>query len=111
MIDITRRSISALYCTHWNLKGHTIDRCYKLHGYPPGYKQRNTTSVASASSIVASDKQTHYSAATNVSSDQSDFFSSLNTNQYAQLMDMFHVHLSTAKIDAISTAPQSHVAG
>ncbi|KAG7568260.1 Retrotransposon gag domain [Arabidopsis thaliana x Arabidopsis arenosa] len=25
-------------CTHCGLLGHTIARCYKLHGYPPGYK-------------------------------------------------------------------------
>ncbi|KAL1320843.1 uncharacterized protein LOC107636140 [Arachis ipaensis] len=31
-------------CTHRGLLGHTQDKCYKLHGYPPGYsqnKQRN----------------------------------------------------------------------
>ena len=26
------------YCSHCNFQGHTVDRCYKLHGYPPGYK-------------------------------------------------------------------------
>ncbi|KAG7951563.1 hypothetical protein I3843_12G013900 [Carya illinoinensis] len=25
-------------CTHCNLARHTVDRCYKLHGYPPGHK-------------------------------------------------------------------------
>lgn len=24
-------------CTHCGEKGHTVDRCYKLHGFPPGY--------------------------------------------------------------------------
>ena len=28
------------FCTHYNFSGHTIDRYYKLHGYPPGYKQK-----------------------------------------------------------------------
>ena len=27
-------------CTHCNLLGHTMDKCYKLHGYPPGYKHK-----------------------------------------------------------------------
>lgn len=26
------------FCTHCGLLGHTIERCYKLHGYPPRYK-------------------------------------------------------------------------
>lgn len=25
-------------CTHCGLQGHTVDRCYKLHGFPPGYR-------------------------------------------------------------------------
>ena len=29
-----------LVCTHCGLMGHTMDKCYKLHGYPPGYKTR-----------------------------------------------------------------------
>ena len=27
-------------CSHCGLIGHTMERCYKLHGYPPGYKTR-----------------------------------------------------------------------
>ena len=27
-------------CTHCRLTGHTVDRCYKLHGFPPGYKPK-----------------------------------------------------------------------
>ncbi|CAL1376874.1 unnamed protein product [Linum trigynum] len=26
------------YCTHCHSYGHTVDKCYKLHGFPPGYK-------------------------------------------------------------------------
>lgn len=25
-------------CTHCGLIGHTVDKCYKKHGCPPGYK-------------------------------------------------------------------------
>ena len=27
-------------CNHCGLLGHTVDKCYKLHGFPPGYKAR-----------------------------------------------------------------------
>ena len=27
-------------CTHCGLIGHTVDRYYKLHGFPPGYKPK-----------------------------------------------------------------------
>uniref|UniRef100_A0A2N9ECH7 Uncharacterized protein n=1 Tax=Fagus sylvatica TaxID=28930 RepID=A0A2N9ECH7_FAGSY len=28
-------------CSHCGLKGHTTDKCYKLHGYPPGFRGKN----------------------------------------------------------------------
>ncbi|KAJ1433442.1 Zinc finger, CCHC-type superfamily [Sesbania bispinosa] len=32
-------------CTHCGLLGHTIDKCYKIHGYPPGHpKSKNKVS-------------------------------------------------------------------
>ena len=27
-------------CAHCKIPGHTIDKCYKLHGYPHGFKPR-----------------------------------------------------------------------
>ena len=30
-----------LMCTHYGKLGYTIDRCYKLHGFPPSYKTKN----------------------------------------------------------------------
>ena len=31
--------------THCNMLGHTIVKCYKLHGYPPGYKPKGTSNA------------------------------------------------------------------
>ena len=28
------------FCTHYNYHGHTVEKCYKIHGYPPGFCQR-----------------------------------------------------------------------
>ena len=28
-------------CTHCGKMGHTVDKCYKLHGFPPGFKFKN----------------------------------------------------------------------
>ena len=33
-------------CTHCGKSGHTIDKCYKLHGFPPGYKFKGKTAMA-----------------------------------------------------------------
>ena len=32
-------------CVYCGLQGHTIDKCYKLHGYPLGYKPRSKNSM------------------------------------------------------------------
>ncbi|KAH7529435.1 hypothetical protein FEM48_Zijuj05G0183700 [Ziziphus jujuba var. spinosa] len=39
-----------LTCTHYGLQGHTVDKCYKLHKYPLGYKPP-TRSPSHASSL------------------------------------------------------------
>ena len=33
------------FCTHYNMLGHTIEKCYKLHGYPLGYKPKGKSTV------------------------------------------------------------------
>lgn len=34
--------------THCGLIGHTMDRCYKIHGYPPGYSKNESKNSAQA---------------------------------------------------------------
>ena len=33
-------------CTYCGLTGHIADKCYKLHGYPPGYKPKGNRPMA-----------------------------------------------------------------
>lgn len=43
---------SALHCTHYGYNGHTVDKCFQLHGYPSGWTgpkgKRNMTSAHAA---------------------------------------------------------------
>lgn len=48
-------------CSHCGLVGHTVDRCYKLHGYPPGYRSSGSRSNSSTNSS-ASTRSTNDSA-------------------------------------------------
>ncbi|WZY72390.1 hypothetical protein YC2023_004630 [Brassica napus] len=34
----TARQVQKPVCTHCGKLGHTVQKCFKLHGYPPGYK-------------------------------------------------------------------------
>ena len=40
------------FCTHCNYHGHTVEKCYKLHGYPPGYKQEQKTQAKAIKSLL-----------------------------------------------------------
>ena len=37
-------------CTYYGIMGHVADKCYKLHGYPPGYKHKGKASAHQVSS-------------------------------------------------------------
>ncbi|KAJ0609721.1 putative RNA-directed DNA polymerase [Helianthus annuus] len=37
----TRGPNPSLKCSHCNMLGHTVDRCYEIIGYPPGFRKRS----------------------------------------------------------------------
>uniref|UniRef100_A0A803PZI1 Retrotransposon Copia-like N-terminal domain-containing protein n=1 Tax=Cannabis sativa TaxID=3483 RepID=A0A803PZI1_CANSA len=39
------------FCTHCNFHGHTIEKCYKIHGYQPGYSKPNKPKEAAANQV------------------------------------------------------------
>ncbi|XP_052479621.1 uncharacterized protein LOC128034818 [Gossypium raimondii] len=39
-----KSSVDSRQCTYCGGSSHTIDTCYKKHGYPPGYKSKRPTS-------------------------------------------------------------------
>ena len=44
-------------CSHCKMLGHTIDKCYKLHGYPPGYKSKIKGQANVANAQASEDQQ------------------------------------------------------
>jgi hypothetical protein len=42
-------------CSHCGITGHIVDKCYKLHGYPPGYKFKNKMHFANQTSAIRED--------------------------------------------------------
>ncbi|XP_062113438.1 uncharacterized protein LOC133824553 isoform X1 [Humulus lupulus] len=70
------------FCSHCNVLGHTIERCYKLHGYPPGYNKRNKPDEAAANHIQTKD------SLNTAPSDNHAFLPQLTTGQYQQLLSL-----------------------
>ncbi|KAK0607139.1 hypothetical protein LWI29_010020 [Acer saccharum] len=102
------------YCTHCKFLGHTIDRCYKLHGYPPGYKPRQKNNqgnqgFSSQTQAVANQVTDHTSSGWKGS--VNNFVQMLNANQYQQLMSMLSNHLTTStKASSITENPSTSYA-
>ena len=46
-------------CTHCSKLGHTIDKCYKLHEFPPGYKSKNKSMTHLVSSTIPDQLHNH----------------------------------------------------
>lgn len=90
-----KKDVQRPLCFHCGYKGHTVDRCYKLHGFPPGYR----SNYQSNSQRVTNEKNSQAIAGTSgvTKESQSAFFSSLNTDQYSQLMNLLHTHLPSGQ--------------
>ena len=99
------------FCTHCHLLSHTVDRCYKLHGYPPGYHPRPRTPANATTNLVNSNQiqsaSTHSSETvlynSNVQSPMGDFQQNLNSGQYQQLMTLLSSHLAAATSPSTQT--------
>ena len=81
-------------CSHYGIQGNLVDKCYKLHGYPPGYKFRSkakeTPQVNQAISIdsIASPKSP---------------LSSLTTSQCQQFITLLSSQLHTSSSSTSKT--------
>lgn len=84
-------------CTHCGAQGHTVERCFKLHGFPPWYRTSRNIQTKSSSPVVAS------------ASHSLEQLSGLNNEQCQGLLSILQTHLAKNKNDTAAAAP--HVAG
>jgi hypothetical protein len=92
---------------HCNFTGHTVEKCYKLNGYPLGHKlftKSRSSHVLAAQSIST--------PATNIA-DISDTRIGLTKDQYNQLMALLPPGTSTTAQTSsrLHTPPTSHISG
>ncbi|KAK4477925.1 hypothetical protein RD792_017190 [Penstemon davidsonii] len=85
------------YCTHCQMPGHTINTCFKLHGYPPGYRPptpRFNSNPTTKINHVSSDSPP-------ILPSIQDFVHTLSPEQYTQLSHLFnsHIHGNSAGTD------------
>ncbi|XP_074354048.1 uncharacterized protein LOC141692976 [Apium graveolens] len=44
-----RNQKPAYFCTNCQIPGHSIERCFRIHGFPPGFQNRQERKVAALS--------------------------------------------------------------
>ncbi|CAN1332062.1 Retrovirus-related Pol polyprotein from transposon RE1 [Linum perenne] len=88
-------------CTHCGLIGHTIDKCYKRNGYPPGYRTKKVVNSVQATPS-APESQTQV-AVEDVHQDADTV--SITRDQYQTLYSLFQGHSSAG--DALGAMPSA----
>ncbi|KAK4487002.1 hypothetical protein RD792_006317 [Penstemon davidsonii] len=84
-------------CAHCNIQGHTIDKCFKLHGYPPGFqfkpKQQpqslNQVSDDSHSLPINHNSQPRFCTTDDTNHPISPLLQSFTAEQCQHLMNLF----------------------
>nr|GEX00500.1 ribonuclease H-like domain-containing protein [Tanacetum cinerariifolium] len=81
-----------LTCTHCDKPGHTVDRCYKLNGYPAGYAKRNFNAKPTVSNNASASTASVDVLAKNSGTDNktSNSHVSLTNDQLSRLMNLFN---------------------
>ncbi|XP_058727195.1 uncharacterized protein LOC131598630 [Vicia villosa] len=82
-------------CSHCGVVGHIKDKCFKLHGYSPGYKKAKSTATSN-------------SAANAVNPDNIEDGMPLNTKQYEQLIAYTQGQMDNLKEKVIGTSEYTH---
>ncbi|GAB4831251.1 hypothetical protein Ancab_040231 [Ancistrocladus abbreviatus] len=87
-----------LFCTYCKMRRHTIEKCYRLHGYPPRHKfyKGKTISGQSFANNVSS----------GIDSENDQTGSSFTPDQYTQLVTIFNkLNSETKKANIATTDP------
>ncbi|GMY38313.1 Zinc finger, CCHC-type superfamily [Fagus crenata] len=104
-------------CSHCGLKGHTADKCYKLHGYPPGFrgKNRNGASANQVSGHMSTGSNFHDNNPQNLSTLTAQLLNLLNaqngqSSQQHNAITNAHPHQAVTSLATV-TQPPLNMAG
>ncbi|XP_009629312.1 uncharacterized protein [Nicotiana tomentosiformis] len=82
-----QKSNTTLSCKYCKKPGHTIEKCYKLHGFPPNFK---FTKEKRSGTAASAEGQISESSALYSPTDQSFLIPGLTKEQYSQLMQLLN---------------------
>ncbi|XP_019267426.1 PREDICTED: uncharacterized protein LOC109244741 [Nicotiana attenuata] len=103
---------SPLFCKYCKKPGHLIDKCYKLHGFPPNFKftkgKRTAANVEVQSSVCASESGP---VPTESPVDSNSVIPGLSKDQYAQLLMLLQQHHISESLPQSSLMASANFAG
>nr|XP_009783110.1 PREDICTED: uncharacterized protein LOC104231751 isoform X2 [Nicotiana sylvestris]XP_016511120.1 PREDICTED: uncharacterized protein LOC107828344 isoform X2 [Nicotiana tabacum] len=100
----SKRTANSIFCTYCKKTGHTVDKCYRLHGFPTDFKF--TKNKKSASCVQTEVPYVSPSRSSAASSDNSVY--GFTKQQYQHLLSMFQqVQLSTGMSPDVSSTEDS----
>lgn len=85
---------STWLCTHCNKTNHTIDTCYFLHGFPPGYQSINQKN--STNSVIG-ENDSHQREGQHIGNGSDNTNVSLTQNQYKEILELIQQSKQQAK--------------
>lgn len=97
------RSGSGYYCDHCKIPGHTMERCWKIHGYPPHFQQNNKDKGKRVAAAVAHDDEMDTGGSSHGGGSDHGH---ITAEQYYQLMELLN-----KQKDGNAEEPHASVAG
>jgi len=91
------------FCEHCKILGHTIQRCCKIHGYPPGYRLYKGRKMAATIHNNSADfNSAAEGASTELHRHTTSAIPGLSLEQYSQLLQLLNKHSS--EIDSTNSS-------
>ncbi|XP_065870269.1 uncharacterized protein [Euphorbia lathyris] len=100
-------------CTHCGIKNHTVDSCYKKHGYPPGYKFKSKVNRAN---LVSAEDDTENNSSGILGAAPASLnpaMNQLSNDQIQQLLKLLpsssntsHINCATASICPVTNVTE-----
>ncbi|CAA7016026.1 unnamed protein product [Microthlaspi erraticum] len=88
----------ARICSHCGYTGHTVDMCYKIHGYPPNFKQKNSKTSSEKQPYIPKPPQSSCPVVAQVAvpsdhNNAKERLTQLSKDQIHGVIDYFNVQL------------------
>ncbi|XP_022023668.1 uncharacterized protein LOC110923922 [Helianthus annuus] len=79
-----------LKCTHCNKIGHTVDKCYELHGYPTNYRQKPNQNGQWSKSNNSTNSNNSLSVNNSMSDKSASSLNTLSLDQFSKLLGLLN---------------------